>query len=91
MAMCSYKRNLLILVQIRDTNCSVDKYCFVVKSAFTLNYMKFLFLISAWSQETLNLLAVSPVLLHLLKPGNTVLCKQFHHINGAPDGAEWQI
>lgn len=53
--------------------------------------MKFFFLISAWSQETLNLLAVNLVLLHLLKPGNTVLCKQFHQINGAPDGAGWQI
>lgn len=49
------------------------------------------FFISIWSQAALNLLVVSPVLLHLLTSGNTIVFKQFHWINRSPDGSGWQI
>lgn len=51
----------------------------------------FFFFVSIWSQEALNLLIVSPVLLHLLMSGDTIVCKQFQWINRAPSGARWQI
>lgn len=84
--MWSYNRNLLILGQIKDINRSA------VKSTFTFTYTKFLFfffLISIWSQATQFINCKSSFA--TLMSGNTILCKQFHGINGTLDGAGWQI